>query len=735
MWAILLCVVLGLVGSSYVLGGRSRTATEIVADLLEEDHHGDLEGARRSSQDGLCSGVRRRWCESRMAMLVVGSLTLFGAAAFSVSVSRIIALSGIGLGVGYLWGRSRERMQEEKRREAIAFHLPLVMESVVMAVEAGSDVLGAIRRVVDLTASTGGTGDADPVTPLLRGIVERTDAGAGLEETLRTVAAESDVVAVRHAFLHLALAHREGGELIRPLRELGTSTQAHFQESIEERIAKLPVKATAPLLCTFAGLIICFITIPLVQVSSMTKRALPAESSPPRVGDRGAMTLFLAWCIAPVLFLLGTLALDLRAYTLESGAQQRILDDAVLEGARALPDSNGAVQVVEQYLSRFGLGGAVEVRATPRSIAVFREGIIQLSFAGIFGIDAGVPYSLYARARSRPVDAVIAVDLSRGLAPEAGTQWGAEGEWGAAQYFIEMAARYRDSRDARALTARCFNPILSALKLSAIRAFEYLDAFGDSRIGVGLYPGAGYNFQFIRPFGERGSAGVEFPRYEGRELRTEDCAGAAIEEHWFGRYRFPINRYDPLPTPTEPFLSPGGEFNQAYAPYLTVAEAVWSSPVREESPNDLGLGDLSAVLDGVLGALLGAPLLTHRGALGEKPHRLGLILTGDIPRVGAERFPSPVVLSRIEAVLERYRGLLEELNGHVQLFLLVLAPPTTVISPFERRAVKEFFSARRIETPISSLQIEPLFAGSEEELLSVVLPLVLLERNFGGLSR
>jgi hypothetical protein len=81
--------------------------------------------------------------------------------------------------------------------------------------------------------------------------------------------------ALRHAFIHLAVAYSEGGELVMPLRELSDSTQLYYQESIEEEIAKMPVKVTLPLLCTFAGLIIFFLTTPLVQVLEMTSRALP----------------------------------------------------------------------------------------------------------------------------------------------------------------------------------------------------------------------------------------------------------------------------------------------------------------------------------------------------------------------------------------------------------------------------------------------------------------------------
>jgi len=78
----------------------------------------------------------------------------------------------------------------------------------------------------------------------------------------------------------LGLAQAEGGELVRPLRELSDATQMYYQESVEEEIARLPAKAVMPLVVTFAGLIICFLTIPLVQVGAMMEKV--AELGEPR---------------------------------------------------------------------------------------------------------------------------------------------------------------------------------------------------------------------------------------------------------------------------------------------------------------------------------------------------------------------------------------------------------------------------------------------------------------------
>ena len=160
-----------------------------------------------------------------------------------------------------------------------------------MAVQAGLDVIPALKAIVELdqklidasaqgeNSQQGGSAlpqsKPDPVSELLLIVTKLTESGLSFEQALRDVASLVNCSALRHAFIHLAVAQKEGGEIIMPLRELSDSTQLYFQESAEEEIAKLPVKATLPLICTFAGLILCFITSPLIQVLTLTARAVP----------------------------------------------------------------------------------------------------------------------------------------------------------------------------------------------------------------------------------------------------------------------------------------------------------------------------------------------------------------------------------------------------------------------------------------------------------------------------
>lgn len=723
------CVILVLSGSALLLGTRSRTPVDVVIDLAEEGPQaGGGPTARKSSakaQAPVATGTQ--------AALLGGSGAALVGWLAGLAPGQVAVFAAVGGGAGYLVIQALSRRSKERLRQNYIFHLPLVMESIVMAVEAGADVLGAIGRVVKLEDDSMSRVSIDPVTSLLGVALERVEQGAGLEETLRELGAECEVTAVRHAFLHLALAHREGGELVQPLRELGNSTQVFFQETVEEEIAKLPVRATAPLLCMFTGLIICFVTVPLLQVSSMTKRALPERVLPPLSGERGSMTLFVLFFVFPILYLLATLSLDLRAATIETSARQRVLDEAVLAGVRGMPRPEAARDFTRQYLNRFGFTAEAAVRASASTVSVTVEGVTKLSFPSLLGVDAGVPYTLHARARARPVDAVIALDLGAYLAPtESGfTAWGAGSEWGAAEYFVRIADRFVPPADPRLSTARCFNFTVSALKRAAIGAHDYLGAFSDSRIGLGLFPGDGLPLQFVRSFDATGDTVADLPTYATRTVTADDCAAAAVEERWFEQYRFPGNPYRNGSPPEEGL---GWGEAGAAAP-RTVGAAVWMSPVREVSPVSNGVGDFGAVLEGVLSVLLGAPAADGRGGFSLNPRRLGLILMGDLPHVGGVRFPSEEVSERIDSILETFRPMIVEHQRRVAIYVVILPAPGRELDSFERQALDQYFTSREVRAAELLLDIEPIFPSDPEALRDSILPAILIDRSGGGIAR
>jgi Flp pilus assembly protein TadB len=170
----------------------------------------------------------------------------------------------LGAIAGELWYRRSKEREAAKQLKSMELNLPMTMERIVMAVGSGLDIVPALREA--------SAGARDPVSLLLAEVVERSEAGLPVAASLRSVSQGVPCPAVKHCFVHLALAYQQGGELVRPLKELSDATQQYYQESVEEEIAKLPVKAVLPLVLTFAGLIVCFLTVPLIQVGSLTSR-------------------------------------------------------------------------------------------------------------------------------------------------------------------------------------------------------------------------------------------------------------------------------------------------------------------------------------------------------------------------------------------------------------------------------------------------------------------------------
>jgi Flp pilus assembly protein TadB len=216
-------------------------------------------------------------------------------------VSAIKGLSFLGLSVGvvvgllsgYLIYQSIIRSRENAFNQEIVFFLPVVMERIVMAVEAGLDIVPALKVIDEIeikyNISIGLDKKLDAVTLIFRNLVELCEAGLSFEKAVNEISLKINNFALKHALVHLLVAQREGGELIFPLRELSDATQVYYQESVEEDLAKLPIKATLPLLITFAGLIVTFMTGPLIQimnVSSNPKFVNQTAANPQPFKDR-----------------------------------------------------------------------------------------------------------------------------------------------------------------------------------------------------------------------------------------------------------------------------------------------------------------------------------------------------------------------------------------------------------------------------------------------------------------
>jgi len=238
------------------------------------------------SRMGLFDVIERRRFKfkkqvSPILMAIANFLIFF--VVVKTNIFAALLAASMGLAITYLYGESKQRAKANEFEREIERYLPIVMERIVMAVEAGLDVLASLSKLQDFAKKEATLPNSrlkkkeilDPVTKLLGLALELTESGLVFEDSLKEVASSFDSSALRHAFIHLGIAHKQGGELVAPLKELSDATQSYYQDSVEEEIAKLPVHATLPLVCTFAGLITFFITTPLLEVFSILTAAVP----------------------------------------------------------------------------------------------------------------------------------------------------------------------------------------------------------------------------------------------------------------------------------------------------------------------------------------------------------------------------------------------------------------------------------------------------------------------------
>lgn len=272
---LIIILILGLVGIVSLFSSR-RKAEEVMQDLK----HDEVATERREGRDSELEKVGITDRDSQRKFRRTLKVLPFVVPVLFLSIRALLGfdsldgaiLTGImGFAVGILIRARLINRAKKVFNERIEFYLPLAMERIVMSVEAGLDLVPALKGLVELEEQVGDK--KDPTTFLFRKVIDLSESGVRFDQSLEEVSAQVEGTSLRHAFVHLGLAYKEGGEIITPLRELSDSAQLQFQENVEERIAKLPVKATMPLLVMFLGLMICFLTPPAIQIIGVAKEA------------------------------------------------------------------------------------------------------------------------------------------------------------------------------------------------------------------------------------------------------------------------------------------------------------------------------------------------------------------------------------------------------------------------------------------------------------------------------
>jgi pilus assembly protein TadC len=148
------------------------------------------------------------------------------------------------------------------------FQLPLVLENLILLVEAGLGVLPALEQIVfsRIKNAKEQGGSIDLTTFLLKVVYDLSAHGMPFAEALERVADATEIRSLRHVLLHLDISASEGGELIPSMRSLSDHAHTEWRLSVETRVNRLENMVVFPVFVSVIGLMILTASVPLVPV-------------------------------------------------------------------------------------------------------------------------------------------------------------------------------------------------------------------------------------------------------------------------------------------------------------------------------------------------------------------------------------------------------------------------------------------------------------------------------------
>ena len=266
---------------NFIRGRRSHLARDRLAALYQQENRlkhtqAPLQGSSnteagfmlsylkdRLGRAGYITLAERRWARFCCAFMVIGTAAAAGLLQRQSSSLTIMfaALGGAYAGICIWLLYLRYRTMEIERQ--LLFELPLLLEAVVLLVEAGLGVLPALQRIVE---GPGARESLSPLKRVFRIIYRMAASGIPFHQALHLVADAIEAKPLRHALIHLDISNSEGGELIPSLRSLSDHSQTEWRLSVEARVRRLENLVVFPVFSSVVGLLLLTASVPLVPV-------------------------------------------------------------------------------------------------------------------------------------------------------------------------------------------------------------------------------------------------------------------------------------------------------------------------------------------------------------------------------------------------------------------------------------------------------------------------------------
>lgn len=203
--------------------------------------------------------TRALWTAASWAMLCVLLGAVLGA---KWGIAYAVIGAGVGIYLAFMgWLFYLSARQKEVERETL-FRLPILLESIILLVEAGLGVLPALQRVMREENGQ----DSSVVCRILGVCHSLAASGIPFGQALSIVSDSVPQRTLKHVLLHLDISGTEGGELVPALRNLSEYVHNEWKLSVETRVKRLENLVVFPVFASVMGLLVLTSAVPLVPV-------------------------------------------------------------------------------------------------------------------------------------------------------------------------------------------------------------------------------------------------------------------------------------------------------------------------------------------------------------------------------------------------------------------------------------------------------------------------------------
>ena len=196
-------------------------------------------GIRRKNAGTIFWGAKGFFCISLTAVFLVCRVTVLNLLSTQIAVGLAVLIALAGFYLPDLWLTIKSKIRKEKLFEAI----PDALDLMVVCVEAGMGLDGAIHRVAEETKMT---------HPVLSGELKLMNlelrAGKSRQDALRNLALRTNIEAMNSLVTLLTQTDKFGTSVAKALRVFSDSFRTQRFQKAEEIAAKIPVKLIFPLI-------------------------------------------------------------------------------------------------------------------------------------------------------------------------------------------------------------------------------------------------------------------------------------------------------------------------------------------------------------------------------------------------------------------------------------------------------------------------------------------------------